>query len=338
MYRHKRSRRWQRATVHRDGGVDVYATDFGQRPSPCLLHEAKWADELVGLASRRCTEQLHVRRGRAVARREDRLVSREGICGIADAVEASPVPLEHAKQARVSPRRDLLDVPCGRLVELAKQKLALFVAHNRAIEGQRMKVHIEAEGAVGALHERERAYLGIADRTQAKLSFRAPTQRALQRFGERAEHVRAQLAIVAQGAAKSPRERADPLTDRNLWEDEVHQVRGDIRHTSTQARRTKAATLAGETHDHLVATSAARELDEAVLQNPASQVRVELFLDELRQTALGFGALAESRPVLAHQRMQERVFRTPRRVAIAARLLGARRSRRLRHLNLHRRK
>ncbi|MFT5357121.1 MAG: hypothetical protein ACI9KE_004352 [Polyangiales bacterium] len=59
MYRHKRSRRRQRATVHRDGGVDVDAADFGQRPSPCLFHEAKWADELVGLASRRCTEQLH---------------------------------------------------------------------------------------------------------------------------------------------------------------------------------------------------------------------------------------------------------------------------------------
>jgi hypothetical protein len=82
--------------------------------------------------------------------------------------------------------------------------------------------------------------------------------------------------------------------------------------------------------------SAARELDEAVLQNPAS--RAELFLHELRQAALGFGALAKSRPVLAHQRMQERVFRTSRRVAIAAPLLGARRSRRPCHLNLHRRK
>jgi hypothetical protein len=84
--------------------------------------------------------------------------------------------------------------------------------------------------------------------------------------------------------------------------------------------------------------SAARELDEAVLQNPASQIRVELFLDELRQAALRFGALAETRPVLAHQRMKERVFRSPPRGAIGARLLDARRNRCLCHLNLHRRK
>ncbi|MFT5357182.1 MAG: hypothetical protein ACI9KE_004415 [Polyangiales bacterium] len=73
-----------------------------------------------------------------------------------------------------------------------------------------------------------------------------------------------------------------------------------------------------------MAASAARELDEAVLQNPASQIRIELFLDELQQAALRFGAFAESRPVLAYQRMQERVFRSSRRVAIAACLLGAR--------------
>ena len=87
-----------------------------------------------------------------------------------------------------------------------------------------------------------------------------------------------------------------------------------------------------------MAASAARELDEAVLDKPAAQVRVELFLHELRQAALRFGALAESRPVLAHQRMQERVFGTSRSVAIGAPLLGARRSRCLCHSNLHRRK
>ncbi|MFT5353404.1 MAG: hypothetical protein ACI9KE_000602 [Polyangiales bacterium] len=52
-----------------------------------------------------------------------------------------------------------------------------------------------------------------------------------------------------------------------------------------------------------MAVSVARELDEAVLQNPASQIRIELFLHELRQAALDFGALAESRPALAYQRM-----------------------------------
>ena len=74
------------------------------------VHEAKWADELGGQTPRRRTEQLNVRCRRAVARREDRLVSREGVDGIADAFETSAVPLEHAKQARVRPRRDLRDI------------------------------------------------------------------------------------------------------------------------------------------------------------------------------------------------------------------------------------
>ncbi|MFT5357802.1 MAG: hypothetical protein ACI9KE_005039 [Polyangiales bacterium] len=101
-------------------------------------------------------------------------------------------------------------------------------------------------------------------------------------------------------------------------------VEGDVRHATAQARRAKTAPLAGETHHHFMAPSAAREMDEGVLQNPASQMPIELFLDEPRQTALRFGALAESRPVLTHE---ERVLRSPRNVAIRAPLLGSRRCR-----------
>ena len=45
----------------------------------------------------------------------------------------------------------------------------------------------------------------------------------------------------------------------------IDKVHGDIRHATTQAGRAEAATLAGETHHYLVTASAARELDEAVL-------------------------------------------------------------------------
>ncbi|MFT5358264.1 MAG: hypothetical protein ACI9KE_005502 [Polyangiales bacterium] len=134
-------------------------------------------------------------------------------------------------------------------------------------------------------------------------------------------YVRAQLAIVAQRAAKSPRERADPLTDRDLGEDGVRRAAmSDMRRPRHDGQNPR--------HLHEKPTTISwphprpRELDEAVLQNPASQIRIELFVDELRRAALGFGALAKSRPVLAHQRLQERIFRSPRRVAIAARWLG----------------
>lgn len=44
------------------------------------------------------TEQLNIGGGRAVTRRENWLVACEGISGIADAVEASPVPFEYADE------------------------------------------------------------------------------------------------------------------------------------------------------------------------------------------------------------------------------------------------
>jgi hypothetical protein len=67
-----------------------------------------------------------------------------------------------------------------------------------------MEMHVEPEGAIGSLHKRERAYLGITNRAQAKLSLRAPTQRTLQRIGESAENIGTKSSVIAQGAAKSP--------------------------------------------------------------------------------------------------------------------------------------
>ncbi|MFT5357301.1 MAG: hypothetical protein ACI9KE_004535, partial [Polyangiales bacterium] len=186
------------ATVHRDGSVDVDAADFCEGPRTGAPHEAERTDELGGLAAGGRPEQLHVRRRRAVTRRKNWLVTCEGIYGIADAIEAPAMPLEHSEKTRVSPSRDLRDLLCAGLAELAKPQLALFVAHVHSIEGQRMKAHIELERAVGALHKRERTCLRISNRTQPKLTLRTPTQRTLQCVDERAEHVRAQLSVIAK--------------------------------------------------------------------------------------------------------------------------------------------
>jgi hypothetical protein len=88
-------------------------------------------------------------------------------------------------------------------------------------------MHVEPERAVGSLHKRQSAYLRITNRAQPELALRSPTQRALQRTGERAENIGTESSIVAKGTAKSPRERANSLTDRDLREDDVYQVRGD---------------------------------------------------------------------------------------------------------------
>jgi hypothetical protein len=200
--------------VHHDARVDVDAADFCERAWTGLLHQAEWADEFGGQTPRRRPKQLHVRRGRAVTRREDWLVSREGV-DIAHAFEASAMPLEHSDKAGVGPGCDLRDFFRGGLAELAELQLACFVAYVHSVKRQRMKVHIEPEGAVGALHERERPNLHISNGTQPELALRTPTQRALQRIGERAENIGTKSSVIAQRAAKSPRERADPLTDRD---------------------------------------------------------------------------------------------------------------------------
>jgi hypothetical protein len=54
------------ATVHRDGGVDVYATGFGEGRRTRAAHKAERANKLGGQTARRA-EQLNVGSGRAVA-------------------------------------------------------------------------------------------------------------------------------------------------------------------------------------------------------------------------------------------------------------------------------
>ena len=53
-------------------------------------------------------------------RREDWLVSREGVNGVADAFETPSMALEHSESARVDPRCDLRNILCAVLAELAE--------------------------------------------------------------------------------------------------------------------------------------------------------------------------------------------------------------------------
>jgi hypothetical protein len=135
-----------------------------------IRHEAERADELVGLAARRRTEPLNIGGGRAVPRREDWLIACEGVGGIADAIETSPMPLEHAKQAHVGPRRDLGDVVCRGRAELAKLKLALFVAYVHTIEGKCVEVHVEPERAVRCMTASHAALITSSPRATSTAS------------------------------------------------------------------------------------------------------------------------------------------------------------------------
>ena len=67
-----------------------------------------------------------------------------------------------------------------------------------------------------------------------------------------------------------------------------------------------------------MAASLAAEVDEAVLEDSASSIFVELANDEARQAALRFGALEEGGPVLLYHLVEERLFRASSLVAIGS--------------------
>jgi hypothetical protein len=91
----------------------------------------------------------------------------------------------------------------------------------------------------------------------------------------------------------------------------VDQVRRRLRHAPGLARRARAASLAAERDQLVVAAVAAAESQETVGQNAAFEEGVELVLEELRQVGAGsvFGLGKEGRGVLLHQAVERGLFR-----------------------------
>jgi hypothetical protein len=135
---------------------------------------------------------------------------------------------------------------------------------------------IPVRGLRAALDEGDRTEQRVLDRAQAKLRLRSATKRATQRDDERGEHVGAQLPVVAHRVAQPPRQRADPLTNRDLREHLVDEVGRDVSHTPTRAWRAESAFFARMRHDRRLAAAAASKVGEAMLEDAAAQVCLEL--------------------------------------------------------------
>lgn len=73
---------------------------------------------------------------------------------------------------------------------------------------------------------------------------------------------------------------------------------GGVRHSSAEARGAEPALFARERDELREPPLAAREVETAVLEAPATQVLLELLHDEARQSALLLGALEVRRPAL----------------------------------------
>jgi len=95
-------------------------------------------------------------------------------------------------------------------------------------------------------------------------------------------------------------------------------MRGGVRHSTSDARRTETAALTRERDDELFAARPAAQVNQASLEQPAREVLLELAHHELRQSARLLRSLEERRPVRAHHAVQHGVLGTPPRIAVGA--------------------
>lgn len=120
------------------------------------------------------------------------------------------------------------------------------LAYVDAVERERVKVYVEPQGRIEALHDGDRPRERVIDAREPELALGAPAERAAQLRDEGSEDVRAELAIVAEQVAEPPRQRADPLADGGLGQHRLHEVRREIIHPPAEARRAEASSLTAE--------------------------------------------------------------------------------------------
>ena len=148
-----------------------------------------------------------------------------------------------------------------------------------------------------------RIAFGPRVRLQARLIEKKAREHAMHDL----QHGRYQLRLRGQQQAKRNRQPHDPnehpLAHRHMGDDVVHQVRSGLCHAAGAARRAKAAPLAAEGDQFVVAAVNAAQPQEAVGQDAALEEGAELVLHELRQIGPGggFGLGEEGRGVLLHQ-------------------------------------
>ena len=138
---------------------------------------------------------------------------------------------------------------------------------------------------------------------RAQLGIRCQNTMEPNEVQPRPGHQRSQLGLCCQQQAQRDGQRQHPLAHRHVGDHTVDQVSSRLRHAPGTARRAKAAPLAAERDEFVVAAVAAAQSQETVGQDAAFEEGVELVFDELRQVGAGsvFGLGEEGRGVLLHQ-------------------------------------
>ena len=185
---------------------------------------------------------------------------------------------------------------------------AVRILYVYTIERERVRVHIQPQGAVKPLHQGDRSRVceRYARQTEGVLGPEPVEPHDLRHEG--VDDIGAQLSVVAQQCAQLEWQAADPLSNWHLGQHPVHQVRGGVVHASARARGADRPALAGEGHQVLEAAPGTLHAGEAVFEQAAGQIALELALDETGQTTRLLGAFDKGRPVLPEYAVKRRML------------------------------
>ena len=180
------------------------------------------------------------------------------------------------------------------------------------VEHERVDVDIEIERPAKPLHDGHAAATRVHDTLRA-----SPVSQVAVHLAEQHPHDRfAQIVTPGQQVPDSWRQAQDPLSDGDIGEHVVHQVRGSLGHPPPAAARAEASPLAGKSPQSIQA-AAAPESGESPGEPPTPEVRLELLFHETRQ-ALAVAQVGRLGPerleVLAHDLIQNAPAGRARRV------------------------
>ena len=117
-------------------------------------------------------------------------------------------------------------------------------------------------------------------------------------------------SAVALDARHCAGDAVSVSAQRRLSYASVYKMRCHVRHAARGARGTEGSAFAREGHHHRVSTALATQMHEAVFENAATKILIELACDEARKGTLFFGEFGECGPVFVNDSIEKRLFGT----------------------------
>jgi hypothetical protein len=151
----------------------------------------------------------------------------------------------------------------------------------------------------------------------------APPKPARHDSDENTQHDAGERGVERHAEPEAERNGQHPLSHRHAGHHVVAEVRGEVCHSTAEARRAEAAALAGKRDEAALPAAVAGDPDESMSQNPALEERLDLVDHEARKAApapvLRLGRGHERPPVFREQPIEDRLRRPMARICAVGR-------------------